>query len=105
MTASRVQANRGQFQKGRSKTGGRRRGTPNKATRAAKEFLAEIINQVDVQDAIEERIKKGDTAAFFRAVEHVIGKPRQAVELAQDGPITVCWAGEEERRRAARETR
>ena len=94
MTASRVQGNRGQFQKGRSKTGGRRRGTPNKATRAAKEFLAEIINRVDVQDAIEERIKKGDTAAFFRAVEHVIGKPRQAVELNHDTEVVFRWAGE-----------
>jgi hypothetical protein len=91
---SKVDADRGRFRKGRAKTGGRRRGTPNRATRAAKEFLADIVNRTDVQDAIRQRILKGDTAAFFKAVEHVIGKPRQSVDVAQTGPITLRWRSE-----------
>jgi len=91
---TRLEADTGRFRKGRAKTGGRRRGTPNRATRAAKEFLAEIIERADVQDAIRDRMLKGDTAAFFRAVEHVIGKPRQSVDVAQTGPITLCWKSE-----------
>jgi hypothetical protein len=93
MTLSRRRENPGQFRKGRSKTGGRRRGTPNRATRAVKEFLSEILDSADVQDAIEQRILKGDTTAFFKALEMVHGKPRQAVELAQDGPteLVVRW--------------
>jgi hypothetical protein len=58
-----------------------------------KEFLSEILDCPDVQDAIEQRILKGDTTAFFKALEMVHGKPRQAVELSQDGPteIVVSW--------------
>jgi len=97
MTTSKVQANRGQFRKGRAKTGGRRRGTPNKATRAAKEWMAAIISKPSVQDAIERRILKGDTAAFFRALEHVIGKPRQAVDVSRDQVVTFRWQDEDDR--------
>ena len=95
MTTSRVEADRGRFRKGRPKTGGRRRGTPNRATRAVKEFLAEILDRADVQDAIRQRILKGDTAAFFKAVEHVIGKPRQAVEVNQDTEVAFRWERDE----------
>jgi hypothetical protein len=93
MTTSRVEEGRGRFRKGRTKTGGRRRGTPNRATRAVKEFLSEILNQADVQDAIRDRILKGDTSAFFKAIEIVHGKPRQAVEVNQAlaGGLVVRW--------------
>jgi len=82
------------FEKGHAKLGGRKKGVPNKTTRAVKEFLAEILDRADVQDAIRQRILKGDTAAFFKAVEHVLGKPKQSVGVAQTGPITFCYAGE-----------
>jgi len=98
MPAAEVARNSGQFRKGRAKTGGRRKGTPNRATRAAKEFLAELLDRPDVQDAILDRILKGDTNAFFKAVEHVIGKPRQAVEVNQASKVVYCWAGELEDR-------
>jgi hypothetical protein len=93
MTIPAEPQSRGRFRKGRAKTGGRRRGTPNRATRAVKEFLAEVLDCPAVQDAIEQRILNGDTTAFFKALEMVHGKPRQAVELAQDGPteLVVRW--------------
>jgi hypothetical protein len=69
-----------QFRKGRAKTGGRRRGTPNRATRAVKEFLSEILDRADVQDAIRERILTGDTTAFFKAIEIVHGRPTPHVK-------------------------
>jgi len=40
-------------------------------------------------------ILKGDTAAFFKAVEHVIGKPRQAVEVNQDTEVAFRWERDE----------
>jgi hypothetical protein len=83
MTGSKVEGNTGRFRKGRVKTGGRRRGTPNRVTRAAKEFLADLVADPDVQDAIRERLLDGDTAAFFKAVEIVHGKPRQSVDMNQ----------------------
>ena len=79
------------FEKGHAKLGGRKKGVPNKTTRAVKEFLAEILDRADVQDAIRQRILKGDTVAFFRAVEHVIGKPRQAVEVNQNTELVFRW--------------
>ena len=96
MTASKRDDSRGQFRKGRAKTGGRRRGTPNRATRAVKEFLSEILDRADVQDAIRERILAGDTSAFFKAVEIVHGKPRQALEVNQAAPthVVFSWKGE-----------
>ena len=96
MTTSKRDDSRGQFRKGRAKTGGRRRGTPNRATRAVKEFLSEILDRADVQDAIRERILAGDTSAFFKAIEIVHGKPRQALEVNQDTPthVVFSWKGE-----------
>ena len=85
-------------------TSGRRKGTPNKLTLAARQFLAELMDDPEVQAGVRARILAGDTVAFFRAVEHVIGKPRERVDVTTAGPITLCWAGEEEHRRAARET-
>jgi hypothetical protein len=87
---------RGRFRKGRAKTGGRRKGTPNRATRAVKDFLSEILNRADIQDAIQKRILNGDTSAFFKAVEIVHGKPRQALEVNQDIAAKVVvykWQG------------
>ena len=91
MTASKRDETRGQFRKGRAKTGGRRRGTPNRATRAVKEFLSEILDRADVQDAVRERILAGDTSAFLKAVEIVHGKPRQALEVRQDLAAQVVY--------------
>ena len=50
-TASEVQADRGRFRKGRSKTGGRRRGTPNRASRAWRDFVAESVNDPEPQQS------------------------------------------------------
>jgi len=98
MATPKVEESRGRFQKGRAKTGGRRRGTPNKATREAKEFLSELVGRADVQEAVLDRILRGDTVAFFRALEQVIGKPRQAVEVNQASRVVYSWAGELEHR-------
>jgi len=53
--------------------------------------LPATLDRADVQDAIRDRILSGDTGAFFKAVEHVIGKPRQAVELNQDAEVVFRW--------------
>jgi hypothetical protein len=87
LTTSELERNRGRFRKGRAKTGGRRQGTPNRATRAAKDFLADLVNRTDVQEAIRDRILAGDTPAFFRALAHVIGKPREAMDMNVRGDI------------------
>ena len=77
------------FEKGRAKTGGRQKGTPNKVTRDVKLWMAEIINKGNVQDAIEERICRGDAVAFLRMVEQVIGKPTERREVEHKGAVTI----------------
>ena len=93
MSAPRNHDNRGRFRKGRAKTGGRRQGTPNRATREVKEFLAELVQDSDVQAALRERVLAGDTTAFFKAIEIVHGKPRQSLEVNQDSEVVICWKG------------
>ena len=52
-------------------------GTQNKVTRDVKDFLRALVASTRVQDAVEARIEKGDAVAFFRALEHVLGKPKE----------------------------
>lgn len=103
MPTREVEGKGGRFQKGRRKTGGRQRGTPNRVTRAVRDFLADLVERPDVQEAVRVRILKGDTIAFFRALEHVLGKPRQALEVNQDAAITFRWAEVERKLEAGRE--
>lgn len=64
------------FQKGNP---GRPKGALNKTTRAVKEFLAALCDDERVQLAVRKRIVRGDTIAFFRALDHVIGRPVETV--------------------------
>lgn len=59
---------------------GRKKGVPNRTTRAVKEFLAALVDDTETQEAVRERIRKGDAVAFFRALEHVVGKPKEYIE-------------------------
>jgi hypothetical protein len=51
-----------------------------------KEFLAELVNQTDVQQTLRDRALAGDTTAFFRAVAYVLGKPRETVDMNVSSP-------------------
>jgi hypothetical protein len=65
----------------KSRPVGRRKGTPNKSTRAIKEFLVALADDGAVQEAVRKRIVAGDAVAFFRAVDHVLGKPKESVDV------------------------
>lgn len=84
----------GRFQKGHSKLGGRAKGTPNRTTRAVKEFLAELVDDPEVQEAVRGRIVKGDAVAFFRALENVVGKPKENAGEPIKIEQTMKWADE-----------
>lgn len=60
---------------------GRPKGSLNKATRAVREFLAELCDDPEIQAAIKQRIKDGDTVGFFKALEMVHGKAKQSVSV------------------------
>jgi len=67
---------------GKGKPGpGRPKGIPNKTTRAVKEFLASLCDSAEVKEAVKGRILAGDAVAFFRALEHVAGKPKENLDV------------------------
>lgn len=70
---------------------GRPPGIPNKLTRDVKQFLDDLVTDVDVQEAVRDRLKKGDTVGFFRALENAIGKPVEKRELKGDLNVTFGW--------------
>jgi hypothetical protein len=62
----------------RRKTGGRKKGTPNKATRAWKEFVGSCADDVELQAALRERcLDRPDL--LLRVAEHAVGKPKETV--------------------------
>jgi hypothetical protein len=78
--------------RGRSKTGGRRKGTPNKATRAWKDCMAELVIDPGLQQALVETIR-ARPELLFKAAEHAYGKPRQALEVNQGELRFIQWPG------------
>lgn len=78
------------FAKGQSgNPAGRPKGALNKTTRAVKEFLAELCDDPNVQTAVKGRILKGDAVAFFRALEHVAGKPKENIDVNVTGLVQI----------------
>jgi hypothetical protein len=64
---------------------GRRAGTPNKATKELKDLLRDLVKKPEIQEAIEKQILAGDRGAaqlFIAAMNQVLGKPREAVEVS-----------------------
>jgi hypothetical protein len=70
------------FQAGHEKVGGRKKGTPNRATVAWKTFVTELCEDREVQKATRDSIVvKGKTELVFKAAEHAHGKPKETYEV------------------------
>ena len=67
----------------RRKTGGRRKGTPNKATREVKTFCASILERARYQRQLRERIHKGTLPHAVEAMiwHYAYGVPKQTVAV------------------------
>ena len=75
------------FKKGepRPPNGGRKKGVPNKVPVAVKEFFRAMVEDPDVQDAFRAQVvggDKGSMAAFLGAAAHVIGKPKETIQVS-----------------------
>lgn len=84
---SKVVANRGQFQKGKAKTGGRKKGTPNKRTKE----LAEVLGAFDPAEKLVQIYNETDDldlkAQICRDLLKYVYPQRKAVEMQADVDI------------------
>lgn len=81
--ASKVEKNRGEFKKGRSKTGGRTKGTPNKKTAQFKEMLGNFDTVAELKflfETCEDDDLKFAICKEFLKYEY---PQRKAIELAE----------------------
>lgn len=83
------------FAKGQPKTGGRKRGTPNKATQDLKVFVSEALeaSQVQVLKDLEVMEPVARVNAFLKLLEFVLPKQRHtSAEIGgiDGGAIQIC---------------
>lgn len=83
------------FTPGHTRVGGRRKGTPNKATVAWKEFVTDLCQDPAVQRATRRSVLKGKTELVFKAAEHAFGKPKETVELRGEFKM-IAWPDSED---------
>ena len=83
--------NDGRFARGsnRPPTAGRRRGTPNRVTRAWRDFVTEVVTNSDKQDLLARAISERPEL-LIKLAEHAVGRPRQSLEVTSGGSWT--WA-------------
>ena len=66
---------------------GRPKGSQNKTTVAAKEFLAKLVEDPKVQQAVRRKVLKGETLGFFKAIDKIVPDPPRDVNVN----ATVGW--------------
>lgn len=76
------------FQKGKKKTGGRKAGTPNKATVEIKELAQSLLEDPAYRKALTRRLRAGRAQRIEELLYHyAYGKPLQTVEVS--GELTI----------------
>ena len=81
---SKVEKNRGVFQKGRAKTGGRKKGTPNKKTAQYKEILGDFDTVTELKELYQTTDKDDLKFAICKEFLKYEYPQRKAVEIAND---------------------
>jgi len=72
------------FQRGKPKTGGRKQGTPNKATVEIKELAREILEDPAYQKRLRVRIIRGEAERIETLLYHyAYGKPSENLTASQ----------------------
>jgi hypothetical protein len=66
-----------------------------RASRAWKEFVAELVNDPAQQQALAHAIKT-HPELLFKAAEHAVGKPRQALDVNQGEFRMIQWPDNED---------
>ena len=77
--------------KGTPKSGGRKKGTPNKITTDVKEHMAEMLRNTQGWEHLESDFASGTLAApvFSKILDHVLGKPKESVSTDVTGELHI----------------
>lgn len=86
------------FKKGRAKTGGRQKGTPNKVPVEVREFMRRMIDDPDIQAAMKAKMLIGDGQLFMKMVEQTLGKPKEEVNVTSPDMARLLTLAFEHRR-------
>lgn len=81
---TKVENNSGKFQKGHKKTGGRKKGTPNKKTAQFKEILGDFDTVTELKDLYQTTDKDELKFAICKEFLKYEYPQRKAVEIAND---------------------
>ena len=74
----------------RQKTGGRKKGTPNKATKEIKTFARKCLSRPEYIASLKRRLDKGDAPHMETLLHHyAYGKPREGVDFS--GTVILKW--------------
>lgn len=77
--------------KGLPKTGGRKKGTPNKATLDVKHRIDQILDNESGWQHIADQFAQGELPipVLLRLIEYRIGKPKESIEMSgpDGGPM------------------
>lgn len=63
---------------------GRKKGTPNRETRAARDFLADLCQDPKVQAVVRRKVLKGETMGFFKAIDKIVPDPPRSLNIHAD---------------------
>ena len=78
---------------GKVKAGpGRPKGSANKSTKAAREFIAILCDDIKVQAAVRRKVLKGDTAGFFKALDKIVPDAPKDVNIRGEFKM-IEWPG------------
>lgn len=81
---TKVENNSGKFQKGHKKTGGRKKGTPNKKTAQFKEILGDFDTVTELKELYQTTDKDDLKFAICKEFLKYEYPQRKAVEIAND---------------------
>ena len=73
--------------KGTPKTGGRAKGTPNKATAAIRDVAQRLLSDEEYQAALKVRLRRGTAGAVEPLLYHyAYGRPKETIAVESDVP-------------------
>ena len=72
---------------------GRPKGSVNKSTAAAREFIGKLCDDPKIQAAVRRKILKGETTGFFKALDKIVPDAPKDINLRGEFKM-ILWPSE-----------